>query len=145
MPADIPRLEATLDAFPPSIRLAVEPRHESWFSDSLRDTLTRRGAALCLVDRRGPVTPTWRTADWTYLRFHVGRASPRPCYGERALETWALRLRDTWGRQADAFAYFNNDHLGCALRDAAVFARLVGRSGVDVRPISGITNDVLPG
>ena len=54
MPADIARLEATLDAFPPSIYLAVEPRHESWFSEDLRAMLTARGAALCLADRRGP-------------------------------------------------------------------------------------------
>ena len=56
------------------IRLAVEPRHASWFVEDVRRVLTERGAALCLADRRGPLTPLWRTADWTYLRFHGGRA-----------------------------------------------------------------------
>ena len=105
--------------------------------------LTARGAALCLADRRGPVTPTWRTADWTYLRFHGGRASPRPCYGEQALATWSARLRHEWGLRADAFAYFNNDHQGCALRDAASFGRAIVGDGVAAGVLPAIGDDVL--
>jgi uncharacterized protein YecE (DUF72 family) len=143
MTADVPRLEAVLEAFPPSLRLAVEPRHRSWFTEALRDVLTAHGAALCLADRRGPVTPIWRTADWAYLRFHAGQASPRPCYGERSLGTWSARLRDGWGHQAEAFAYFNNDHQGCALRDAAAFGRLLAGDGIDVGLVPAINDDVL--
>lgn len=143
MTADVPRLDAVLEEFPPSLRLAVEPRHGSWFTDALRDVLTRRGAALCLADRRGPATPIWRTANWTYLRFHAGQASPRPCYGERSLGTWSARLRDGWGHQAEAFAYFNNDHQGCALRDAAAFGRLLAGDGADVGLVPAINDDVL--
>lgn len=143
MTADVARLAAAMEAFPASIQLAVEPRHESWFTDELRAMLTAHGAALCLADRRGPLTPMWPTADWTYLRFHGGRASPRPCYGERALETWSTRVRDDWGPQADAFAYFNNDHQGCALRDAGTFGRLLARDGVDVGLVPAISEDVL--
>src|SRR3954454_14806898 len=125
MTADLDRLAATLDVFPPVIRVAVKPRHASWFTEDLRTLLTSRGAALCLADRRGPITPIWRTADWTYVRFHTGRATPSPCYGERALDTWATRVADGWGREADGYVYFNNDHQGCALRDAGRFARLL--------------------
>jgi uncharacterized protein YecE (DUF72 family) len=143
MTADIARLAAAMEAFPASVRLAVEPRHESWFTDELRAVLTAHGAALCLADRRGPLTPMWRTADWTYLRFHGGRANPSPCYGGRALDTWATRVRDDWSPQADAFAYFNNDHQGSALRDAGTFGRLLSRDGVDVGLVPGINDDVL--
>ena len=143
MTADVARLAAAMEAFPASIQLAVEPRHELWFTDELRAMLTAHGAALCLADRRGPLTPMWPTADWTYLRFHGGRASPRPCYGERALETWSTRVRDDWGPRADAFAYFNNDHQGCALRDAGTFGRLLARDGVDVGLVPAISEDVL--
>ena len=85
MEADVARLAETLATFPAGVRVAVEPRHPSWFSDELRQLLVEHGAALCVADRRGPVTPRWRTADWTYMRFHGGRATPRPCYGEPAL------------------------------------------------------------
>ena len=139
MPLDLSRLRATLDAFPAGLRIAVEPRHASWFVDGTRELLTAHGAALCWADRRGPVTPLWRTAEWGYVRFHQGRASPRPCYGEASLATWATRIAETWGRSADAYAYFNNDHRACALRDAATFARLVNES--DLEPVRTIPID----
>lgn len=129
LPADTARLEAALDEFPPGIRVAVEFRHRSWFTDDVRRILTDRGVALCLADRRGSLTPTWRTAGWTYLRFHEGRAAPRPCYGRDALRTWAERLAAEWAPVDDCFVYFNNDPRGCAPRDAARFAHQVARLG----------------
>jgi uncharacterized protein YecE (DUF72 family) len=132
MEADPERLEATLAAFPNAWRVAFEPRHASWDRDDVCRLLERHGAALCLADRRGPLEPRWRTADWTYLRFHQGRAKPRPCYGDQALETWARRLRDGWGRDAEAWVYFNNDHRGCAPSDALRFAELCADLGMDV-------------
>ena len=87
MRADVGRLRATLEAFPEGWRVAVEFRHDSWYTDEVRALLTQHGAALCLADRFKPLTPIWRTADWTYLRFHAGRATPLPCYGRQALAT----------------------------------------------------------
>jgi uncharacterized protein YecE (DUF72 family) len=127
---ELDRLRRTLDVFPAGVRLAVEFRHKSWFIDEVQRELTERDVALCLADRRGPITPIWRTADWTYLRFHVGRATPSPCYGQDALETWVSRLDERWKPDEDAYVYFNNDPRACALRDAIVFARLAGRAGL---------------
>ena len=112
---DRDRLARTLDRFPADIRVAVEFRHDSWFRDEIRDLLVERGAALCLADRRGVLGPVWRTADWTYLRFHAGRARPRPSYGDAALNALAPG--------------FNNDHRAAAPRDAARFAGRVRRRG----------------
>jgi len=123
---DMHRLERALDAFPPDVRVAVEFRHDSWFTDEVRRVLHDHTAALCLADRGGPVTPIWRTADWTYLRFHVGRAKPPGCYGRQALAAWVGRLSDCWSADEDAYVYFNNDQRACALRDARIFA-LAGR------------------
>jgi hypothetical protein len=55
MTIDLDRLADTLDAFPSSTRVAVEPRHPSWYTDACRAVLTEHGAALCLADRRGPL------------------------------------------------------------------------------------------
>jgi uncharacterized protein YecE (DUF72 family) len=72
-------LDAVLARFPSGVRVAVEPRHDSWWTPAVREVLTRRGAALCWADRRcRPITPTWRTADFGYLRLHEGRARPDP-------------------------------------------------------------------
>ena len=128
--AEPERLDDVLRRLTPHVRVAVEFRHRSWFTDTTRDLLERRGAALCLTDRRRPTSPLWRTADWTYLRFHEGRARPRPCYGRTALRSWAERLARGWGDDVDAWVYFNNDHRACAPRDAAVFARVCERAGL---------------
>ncbi len=143
MPADLDRLAATLDAFPPSVRIAFEPRHSSWLTEDLRKLLTERGVALCLADRRGPLMPPWRTADWGYLRFHAGRARPASCYTDAALATWAATTRELYGPDSTVYAYFNNDHAGCALRDAAVFGRHLISEGVEVHQVPDIDEGVL--
>ncbi len=127
---DTAALDATLEAFPSGTRVAVEPRHASWFVDEVRAVLERHGAALCLADRRGPVTPLWRTADWTYLRFHEGLGGPRPCYRREEITAWARRLAGDWPLEADRFAYFNNDPAGCAVRDAAIAGLVFAEVGL---------------
>jgi uncharacterized protein YecE (DUF72 family) len=128
---EVDRLDATLGAFPRAVRVAVEPRHESWFVDEVRAVLQRHNAALCLADRGSRmITPAWRTADWGYVRFHFGRAQPWGCYGRDALARWVERVCDLWQPDDDVFVYFNNDMEGCALRDAVVFARLAERRGL---------------
>jgi uncharacterized protein YecE (DUF72 family) len=125
------RLAETLESFPRTVRVAVEVRHDSWFTDEIREILGRREAALCWADRRGPLTPDWRTARWGYIRFHEGRARPSPCYGRQALSTWAGRVGTAFGASGDVFAYFNNDPQGCAVRDASIFAGLARRRGLE--------------
>ena len=86
MRADPELLDRALGQFPPSVRVAVEPRHPSWWSDPVRDVLTARGAALCWADRAGqPVTPLWRTAGWGYVRFHEGPVSRESTGSRKAL------------------------------------------------------------
>ncbi|MEU0427919.1 DUF72 domain-containing protein [Streptomyces canus] len=123
--ADPQLLDACLACFPSSTRVAVEPRHESWWTPETRKVLESRGAALCWADVRArPVTPLWRTADWGYVRFHEGRARAWPHYGRRSLETWAERIGKTWTGDEDVYAYFNNDPNGAAVRNAQLFASL---------------------
>ena len=128
--ADHGALAETLAAFPPDVRVAVEFRHESWFSDGTRALLADHDAAFCLADSPKRRTPEWRTASWGYVRFHEGRSSPRPCYGRAALAGWADRLAGLFGPDEDLYAFFNNDPRGCAVRDAQRFARAVERAGL---------------
>lgn len=128
MEIDLDRLDRTLEAFGREVRVAVEPRHTSWFVPELCEVLRRRGAAFVLADRKGPITPLWSTSGWFYLRMHQGLARPRPCYGDTALRSWVDRLGelpDDSGRSG--FVYFNNDHRACAVRNAAEFEEMLGR------------------
>ena len=128
--ADHGRLEDTLARFPSEVRVAVEFRHDSWYTEETRSILEARGAALCLADSPRRTTPVWRTAGWGYLRLHEGTGSPRPCYTEAALEGWARRLIDEWSADEDVYVFFNNDPLACAVRDAIVFAQAASRAGL---------------
>ena len=115
------------------LRVAVEPRHETWWTKETRQVLAGHDAALCWADRRGrPITPLWRTASWGYLRFHEGTAQPRPRYGAQALRSWVTRLTDAWPDEDDVYVYFNNDHGGAAVINSAQFADLARRAGRSV-------------
>ena len=128
--ADPGKLEATLAEFPRTMRVVVEPRHASWWTDPVRDLLTRYHAALCWADRGSrPITPLWRTAEFGYLRLHHGRA--RPGYGDAALTSWVRRIADTFGT-SDVYVYFNNDQQAAAPADATRFAHLVSAHGLPV-------------
>lgn len=136
--ADPAALESALSFFPARTRVAVEPRHDSWWTQEVRAVLERHGAALCWADHGSrPVTPLWRTADWGYVRFHAGRARPWPRYGRQALDSWARRIADCWTESADVYAYFNNDPGGAAVHDAVVFARAAARLGRTVSRTPG--------
>jgi uncharacterized protein YecE (DUF72 family) len=128
--ADADLLRECLAQFPPGTRVAVEPRHTSWWTDEIRALLERYGAALCWADREEqPIAPLWRTTDWGYLRLHTGAAAPWPRYRPETLQLWAERLAATWAPDDDVLVYFNNDPGGAAVIDAVVFADAVRRTG----------------
>lgn len=125
MKADPGRLDACLSVFPNGTRVAVEPRHASWWVDEVRGILARHNAALCWADRLGRAeTPLWRTADWGYLRFHEGATKDWPRYGTASLRSWLVKISETWSDDADVFAYFNNDQNAAAIHDARHFVAL---------------------
>ncbi|MFC6085997.1 DUF72 domain-containing protein [Sphaerisporangium aureirubrum] len=131
--AEPERLDECLGHFPGHVRVAVEPRHPSWWTDEVRDILRAHGATLCWADVLGrPASPLWRTADWGYMRFHQGRATPWPSYGEAALRSWLHRLTETWDT-GDVYVYFNNDPNAAALHNATRFADLARAGG---RPVT---------
>lgn len=119
------RLDETLSCFPDDIRIAVEFRHDSWFSDQVRAILLRHDAATCLADRRTEVLgPLWRTSDWGYLRLHEGAGGRHPSYCEASLLRWIERLEELFEDSDTVYVYFNNDQQGAAVEDARTLRRL---------------------
>jgi uncharacterized protein YecE (DUF72 family) len=130
--ADTDALARAFDVFGKRVRIACEFRHESWHTDDVYALLRDRDVALCLADRRNRHSPLVRTASWGFVRMHEGVATPPPHYGRRALQSWVDRIARLWGRRADCFVYFNNDHRACAVRDAAEFVALARSAGLEV-------------
>lgn len=130
---DVERLDAALRAFPSRLRVAVEFRHNSWYTEEVASVLRERRATLCITDRLGrPLQPMWRTAPWGFVRLHEGRAAPPPCYGDRSLQSWVDRIASLWEASEEVHVYFNNDPRGCAVRDAVRLAAIARRRGMSV-------------
>jgi uncharacterized protein YecE (DUF72 family) len=116
-------LAETLSAFG-NVPVAVEPRHETWWSDKVADIMRDHGATTVWADRRNTsVGPRWLTADWGYVRLHEGRSSPWPRYGHQALRSWAGRLVETAPKWDQCFVFFNNDPGGAAVQNARYLSR----------------------
>ena len=80
-------LGQTLRAFPPAVRVAVEPRHESWFRDEVRDLLAEHGARRCGAPRTGPTCACTRAPP----RRGPATAARRWPPGPAASPTWSVR------------------------------------------------------
>jgi uncharacterized protein YecE (DUF72 family) len=125
------RLDETLEWFPAGTRVAVEPRHESWWNLDVEGVLRDRGAALVWADRDSrPIAPLWRTTGWGYLRLHTGGGSPSIWpYDEAVLAAWADRICAAFTDDEDVYVYTNNDPEAAALRDAVTLGRLLRERG----------------
>jgi uncharacterized protein YecE (DUF72 family) len=91
-------LEGFLDRWPRMLPLAVEVRHESWFSDpfateALMDALAARGVAAVITDVAGrrDVLHNFVTAPRTMIRF-VGNGLVDTDYDR--LKDWEIKLKE---------------------------------------------------
>jgi uncharacterized protein YecE (DUF72 family) len=125
---DLDRLARALEHLHDGHRHAFEFRHPSWFREETYALLREHRVALVIGDR--PETTEFQahelTADFTFVRFHYGSRGRNGNYSHRELDEWAGRLAD-WSREADVFAYFNNDWEGYAIENAHY---VQGRLGV---------------
>jgi uncharacterized protein YecE (DUF72 family) len=113
---DDERLGSALAHLPPG-RHCVEFRHESWFVPEVYELLQRHGVALVIGDDpRRPFQTHELTTGWTLIRFHSGSRGLRGNYSESELEEWAQQI-ETWRREIEVFAYFNNDREGFAIKN----------------------------
>ena len=111
------------------MRAAFEFRDDSWRREDVLELLDRAGAAWVLADRPGLKVPAITTGGWVYIRFHRGRPV-HPGYARDKLRRWADRIVELGG--SDTFAFFNNDEMAMAPRDAATLAGILLDKGQPV-------------
>ena len=129
LPFDEGLVTAFLQALPPALRHALEPRHPSWSSDAAAELLSTYRVAMVYSD--SPATwPAFErdTADFRYVRLHGHSDLYASRYSRRSLDRWAERCR-AWSDQGqDVHVYFDNDARGHAPHDAARLLALLGTS-----------------
>jgi uncharacterized protein YecE (DUF72 family) len=124
---DLDRLADALEQLPAG-RHCFEFRHPTWFNDAVYALLRRHRAALVIGDTPQRDFQTHElTADWTFVRFHFGARGRRGNYSATEIEDWARRLH-AWRRQAEVYAYFNNDWSAFAVQNALALKKLLERS-----------------
>jgi uncharacterized protein YecE (DUF72 family) len=127
-PERVGRLERFLEMAgrTPSIRIAVEFRHESCFDERVLDVLRRSGAALVIGhSSRYPVPEPVSTAKFAYFRFHGPREMFSSSYSDAELRHWARIIKRFLAERRDVYAYFNNDNGGHAVANARTLAKML--------------------
>jgi len=112
------RLASFLAALPRNYRYALEFRDPSWLNDKACRLLREHGAALCIYEFAGRISPREVTADFVYIRLHGPGGAYQGRYDRETLAEWA-RTISTWaGRGLPVFCYFDNDEAGFAAQNA---------------------------
>ena len=124
---DVGRLRRFLEIVPRNVRFAFEFRNASWFDEEVYEILRNFGACLCFVS-----SPSWPTAevvtsDFIYVRFHGEERLYASNYSEEKLRKWAEKFKKWLGEGKDVYAYFNNDALGYAPKNAEILKKLLER------------------
>ena len=129
-PKNLDYLSTCRDLMSPH-RLFVEFRHDSWLRPVTYDTMRREGIFFVSVDGprlRGLLPPELiTTGDTAYVRLH-GRNAEHwwgggalrydYLYNESELQEWKDKIERLKGEATKAFIFFNNCHLGQAVKNA---------------------------
>lgn len=123
---NIERLQAFLAQLGEGPPCAFEFRDPSWFDEKVYAVLEAAGAAFCIYDLDGHLSPKVVTAPLVYVRLHGPDGAYRGCYDDRTLAGWAGAFA-AWARQGrEIFCFFDNDQDGHAVRNALRLQEMVG-------------------
>ena len=112
------RLRGFLAALPRGYRCALEFRDPSWVNQEACRLLGEYGAAFCIYELAGRVTPREVTADFVYIRLHGPGGAYQGRYPRETLAAWAGEI-SAWAAQGrEVFCYFDNDEAGYAALNA---------------------------
>ena len=103
------RSSLKIDANRP-LRHAVEIRHPSFMNDDFVALLREHEIGLVVADTAGKWPKMFHvTSDFVYVRLHGDVKIYTSGYTDRALASWARRIR-AWAKDGrDVYAYFDND------------------------------------
>jgi uncharacterized protein YecE (DUF72 family) len=112
------KLRSFLDQLPPGHRYSFEFRNTSWFHPEIFSLLRDYGAAFCIYELGGRISPIEVTAGFVYVRLHGPGGPYQGCYSREALTEWSIRFA-RWARESrDVYCYFDNDQAGFAAQNA---------------------------
>lgn len=124
--ADEDLLRDFLESVPDELdALAFEFRHDSWFTPSVAETISARGA-LVAHDYGGREPMELFPGKIGYYRLHGPGSDYASPYSEDSLRSLAEVVLTRAADGADVYVYFNNDIEGHAVRNAKRLMELTG-------------------
>jgi len=120
-----PRLDEFLQSLPAGFRYAFEFRDPSWFQDRVYEALNKAGAAFCIYDLAGRLSPKKVTADFIYIRLHGPGEAYQGQYDTNSLAGWAGAFSAWLNQVREIFCFFDNDQAGYAARDALRLKKMI--------------------
>jgi uncharacterized protein YecE (DUF72 family) len=135
------RSRLAIDADRP-LRHALEIRHPSFMTAEFVALLRKHGIGLVVADTAGKWPQMFHvTTDFVYVRLHGDVKIYASGYSERALASWARRIRG-WDRDGhDVYVYFDNDVKVRAPFDAL---KLMRKLGLSWQPADASCEEPLP-
>jgi uncharacterized protein YecE (DUF72 family) len=122
---NVERLERFLASLSHEYRYAFELRDHSWLNPEAYELLRGYGAAFCIYELDGFLSPREVTTDFVYIRLHGPGGPYRGRYDPQALAGWAGAISN-WAKQGlRVYCYFDNDEAGHAVRNAIELQRML--------------------
>lgn len=108
-----------------NLKVALEFRHESWFTEEVFDLAEKAGWTVCLADwldagREIPVV-----GPFAYIRRHGRTARYASCYSDAQLEEDAGLATKVAQEGKSVYIYFNNDAHAYAIKNARTLIRMI--------------------
>lgn len=116
-----------LDALPTDFRYAFEFRDPDWQVPSVYEALREMGAAFCIFELSGFLTPKEITADFVYIRLHGPDGAYRGEYDTSTLAGWAGAMTHWAGEGREVFCFFDNDEAGYAVQNALRLRKMLNK------------------
>ncbi len=121
------RLQAFLRDLPAGYRYTFEFRDQSWHNQDTYQLLTHHGAAFCIYEFGGVLSPRVVTAEFIYIRLHGPGGPYQGSYDTKTLGDWATTI-STWVSQGkEVFCYFDNDEAGYAAQNALSLKKMLSQ------------------
>jgi len=118
---DDDRLKTFLEQVPPTVRWAIEFRHESWHTTEIEELLRRYNISWVAAETDESPAQIRDTAEFWYVRLR------RSEYTEAALLEWAARFTDMARQGKECFIYCKHEDEGSPWIWADRLLKLVGR------------------
>jgi uncharacterized protein YecE (DUF72 family) len=100
---DHERLSEFLGILPSEVPVALEFRHESWFTEDIYRALEKKSVALCINDGDDKTTPILVTSRFAYLRLR------RSHYTPEQVRQWRGRMRSWVDQGIDVYAFVKHE------------------------------------